>query len=97
CSVLAVEKPDMIDSKLRACGAGFHFADVGKGSGVLPKGFVGAIATTSSKYNGDSLVQIVDGPGEVWSDCAFVIGMRDNDENVGFKAVVGFRDRSWLW
>ena len=87
--VLAAEKPDMSDAEGSAGATRFDFANVAEGGGLLGADFVGSAAAAGAVGDGDALA-FVNGAREVGSGGAFVIGMSDDEENIGFEARVGF-------
>src|SRR5262249_28767251 len=88
-SVFSAEKPDLADAKRRASLAGFDFSDVRHRRAVFTTVIVSAASAARTEYHRNSFVLIVDCARQIWRHCAFIIGVRNDNQNVHFVALVG--------
>src|SRR5271168_148364 len=88
--VTSAKKPDVGDSQCLERAPRLDFADFAERRGLLRPGFVGAAAAARSVHHGDALA-FVQRPRQIGSGRAFIVGMRNDQKDVGLVTIVGLR------
>src|SRR5262249_13527714 len=88
-SVFSAEKPDFVYAELRARLPGFDFADVRHSRAMLATVIISAASAARAEYHCNSFVLIVDRARQIWRHRAFIVGVRDDHQDVHFVALVG--------